>query len=233
MSIGFANIFISGVADFCSELMSETSQDSIVERRFELCAVIAALLSIPAILMQTSESHLVHGAGNVLNVFIWLFFALEVTVLLSLTADDWAWIRSHKLELIVVVGTAPVFSLIGDKGVIFGLAPLLLLSRVIRFAKITKFLKVGKLLKTNKIIEKDETFPKWVDQVVFGIVLILIIGLIGMIVDKEAHSISQGIKYWFALLDAESEINEPHFYLSILIISVPVIALFVKVKRAT
>ena len=213
--------------------MSKTSQKSIVERRFELCAVIAALLSIPAILMQTSESYLVHGAGNVLNVFIWLFFALEVTVLISLAADNWAWIRSHKLELIVVVGTAPVFSLIGDRGVIFGLAPLLLLSRVIRFAKLTKFLKVGKLLKTNKIIEKDKSFPKWVDQVVFGIVFILIIGLIGMIVDKEAHSISRGIRYWFALLDAESEINEPHFYFSILIISVPVIALFVKVKRAT
>lgn len=123
--------------------MGKTSQDSRTERRFKLGAVIAALLSVPAVLMQISENHSVHSAGNTLNIFIWLFFVLESTVLVSLAADNWVWIRSHKLELTIVLGTAPVFSFVGEKGMAYGLVPLLLLSSV-------KYFKVCQIIKNRK-----------------------------------------------------------------------------------
>lgn len=223
---------ISDVVGICSKLMGESSENSPIERRFKQCAVIAALLSVPTVLMQISENHLVHSAGNTLHIFIWLFFVLESTVLVSLAADNWVWIRSHKLELTIVLGTAPMFSFVGEKGLAYGLVPLLLLSRVLRILRFAKLLKIGKLLKTMKIVKHDESFPNWVDHVVFGFVYVLIAGLIGMIVDKEAHSITKGIKYWFAFLNGEVEINWSHVLLWVLIISLPLIVLIAKFKKS-
>lgn len=183
---------------------SEFSQDSDLEVCFHKGAVLAALLSIPAIFMQASENHFTHTAGNTLNIFIWLFFIVEVTVLMYFAPDNRAWARNHKLELLVVFGTAPVFSLIGEKGMVFGMVPLLMIARVIRFAK---FMKLGKLLKTVKIIKSDNKFPKWIDPLVFVLAFILAVGIIGMMIDNEAHSIAHGLKYWYHLFHKEAELR--------------------------
>lgn len=211
--------------------MVETSQDSRTEKRFKLGAVIAALLSIPAVLLQTSENYPTKTIGNALNVFIWLFFASEFIVLVKFATKKWVWIKSHKLELIIVLGTAPVFSLVGEKGVILGVAPLLMIFRLLRILRFAKLLKVGKLLKTMKIIKKDESFPRWIDLVIFGLAYVLIAGLIGMIVNKEAHSITQGIKHWIELLDGDLKINKSFASLGIILFLVPVISSIVKVKK--
>ena len=211
--------------------MVETSQDSRTEKRFKLGAVIAALLSIPAVLLQTSENYLTKTIGNALNVFIWLFFASEFIVLVKLATKKWVWIKSHKLELIIVLGTAPLFSLVGEKGVILGVAPLLMILRLLRILRFTKVLKVGKLLKTMKIVKKDESFPQWIDQVIFGLVYVLIAGLIGMIVNKEAHSITQGIKHWIELLDGDIKSNRSFVLLGVILFLVPIISSIVKIKK--
>jgi len=207
---------------------SEFPQDSELEERFHKGAVVAALLSIPAIFMQASGNHFTHAAGNTLNIFVWLFFIVEVTVLIRLAPDNWAWARKHKLEVSVVIGTAPVFSLIGERGTIFGMVPLLMIVRVIRFAK---FMKLGKLLKTVKIIKNDDKFPKWIDPLVFVLAFILAIGIFGMIIDSEAHSIDHGLKYWYHLFHKEARIEKSYLYLSFLVIFIPLFAIFVKRKK--
>jgi len=207
---------------------SEYSQDSELERLFQIGAVVAALLSIPAIFMQASGNHFTHAAGNTLNIFVWLFFIVEVTVLIRLAPDNWAWARKHKLEVSVVIGTAPVFSLIGERGTIFGLVPLLMIVRVIRF---TKIMKLGKLLKSVKIIKNDDKFPPWIDPLVFVLAFILAVGIIGMIIDVEAHSIGHGLKYWYHLFDKEVRIEKSYLYFSFLVILIAVFTIFTRRKR--
>ena len=47
-------------------------------------SLVAAFLSIPAIFMQSSNSHALQLWGNALSVAIWLFFVIEATVLLRI-----------------------------------------------------------------------------------------------------------------------------------------------------
>jgi voltage-gated potassium channel len=79
-----------------------------LEQRFEIPMLIAAVLVIPAIVLD--EAHV--GAflatlGKTLNWLIWCAFAAEVVTMLVVTKDRWAWMRRHPLDLVIVVLTPP------------------------------------------------------------------------------------------------------------------------------
>lgn len=70
--------------------------------------LVAALLVIPVIAVEQSD------AGDpwrtiaaVTNWAIWTAFAVELVVMLVVVRDRWGWVRSHLLEVIVVVLTPP------------------------------------------------------------------------------------------------------------------------------
>jgi voltage-gated potassium channel len=79
-----------------------------MERRLEWPLLAAALLTIPAIVLEQS------GVGEpwdttatVLNWTIWTAFVIEVALMLSVVDDRWRWLRDHPLDVAIVVLTPP------------------------------------------------------------------------------------------------------------------------------
>jgi voltage-gated potassium channel len=70
--------------------------------------LVAALLVIPVIAIEQSDlGDPWRGIASVTNWAIWIAFAVELIVMLAVVPDRWAWVRSHMLEVIVVVLTPP------------------------------------------------------------------------------------------------------------------------------
>lgn len=79
-----------------------------VERFFEIPLLVAALLVIPALVIQTSEQQTaLRDIGDILDWVIWGAFALELVVMLAVVPRRWAWVRDHPLEVAIVVLTPP------------------------------------------------------------------------------------------------------------------------------
>src|SRR4051812_9338265 len=79
-----------------------------MERRLEKPLLIAALLTIPAIILD--QSNLGDGwstVGTVLNWTAWSAFLAEVVLMLSVTPDRARWLRTHPLDVVIVVLTPP------------------------------------------------------------------------------------------------------------------------------
>lgn len=106
-----------------------------IERRLERPLLIAALLTIPAILIEGSNTGSnVQAVASVLNWVIWTAFAAEVIVMLALVPDRRAWVRAHPLELAIVVLTPP-----------FGPAALQS-ARALRLLRLLRLFMIAKLL---------------------------------------------------------------------------------------
>jgi voltage-gated potassium channel len=80
-----------------------------IEGWFEVPLLIAALLVIPALIIQTSEHQTaLRDLGQALDWLIWGAFALELVVMLAVVPDRRAWLREHPLEVAIVILTPPV-----------------------------------------------------------------------------------------------------------------------------
>ena len=80
-----------------------------VAQRFEWPMIIAALLVIPALVLQ--ESHLGEPAdtiGWLLNVLIWAAFAIELVTMLIVVPDRWHYLVRHPLDILIALLTAPL-----------------------------------------------------------------------------------------------------------------------------
>lgn len=129
-----------------------------LEHKIQALSLVAALLTIPAIFLQSSNSHTLHYWGDLISIAIWLFFVVEAMILLRITPNNWDWLRQHKLEAFIVVGASPIFTLMGEREMVFGVVPLLIIPRVLKLLKFAKIIKIGKLLKSVKIVKKVKTF---------------------------------------------------------------------------
>ncbi|HUR86949.1 MAG TPA: potassium channel family protein [Solirubrobacteraceae bacterium] len=70
--------------------------------------LIVALLVIPVIVIEESNvSPAITTVGNVLNWATWLAFLAEVVVMLAVVPKRGAWLRTHPIEVAVVVLTPP------------------------------------------------------------------------------------------------------------------------------
>jgi voltage-gated potassium channel len=107
-----------------------------VQRAFQVPMLVAALLVIPVLVIEESGANGRWGAfADVLNWMIWGAFAVEAAVMLAIVRQRRRWIRTHPLEVAIVILTPPflpasfqtlrLFRL-------FRLLPLLRLGRVAR-----------------------------------------------------------------------------------------------------
>jgi voltage-gated potassium channel len=84
------------------------SRSERIAHRFELPLLFAALLTIPAIVIEaSSDSGDAQVIASVLNWMIWLAFTTEVVVMLSVVPDRRRWARRHPLEIAIVILTPP------------------------------------------------------------------------------------------------------------------------------
>ncbi len=105
-----------------------------IAKRLEKPMLIAAALTLPSVaLTETHETGLLFAIGTVLNWGIWIAFALELVIMLSVVPNRREWIRHHPLEIVIVVLTPPV------------LPPALQAMRVFRLLRLLRLLRLATL----------------------------------------------------------------------------------------
>ncbi len=71
-----------------------------IAQRFELPILVAALLVIAVIVIEESNvSDIWKTVGAILNWAIWITFALEVVVMLSVVPSRRKWLRDNPLDV--------------------------------------------------------------------------------------------------------------------------------------
>jgi voltage-gated potassium channel len=87
-------------------VMDERSER--LQRRFEVPVTIAALLVIPVmVLRSTGPGEPWSTVGDIGDWLIWLTFVVEVATMLTVVPSRWTWVRSHWLDVAIVVLTPP------------------------------------------------------------------------------------------------------------------------------
>jgi voltage-gated potassium channel len=108
-----------------------------VERAFEVPILVAALLVIPVIAVEQSDvGEPWRAIAGVLNWAIWLAFAFELMVMLAVGRDRWKWLRTHPIEVAVVLLTPPFLP------ASLQAARVLRLLRVVRLLALAKYARV-------------------------------------------------------------------------------------------
>jgi voltage-gated potassium channel len=149
-----------------------------IQQRFEWPMIIAALLVIPALILQ--ESSLGGDAGNVigavLNWIIWIAFLAELVTMLVVVPKPGLWLRQHPLDVAIVVLTPPV--------VPAGLQSL----RVFRLLRV---LRLVRLFTMRRVLSLEGVR----DAAVIAAILVLA----GGIAFSSAEGVSAWNGVWFAL----------------------------------
>jgi voltage-gated potassium channel len=105
-----------------------------VQRFFNPPVLVAALLSLPVILIEESAvSHTVSTVASVLNWAIWLVFLAELVAMLWVVDNRWRWLLHNPLDLIIVVLTPPI------------LPPGLQSLRALRLLRLIRLLKLAQI----------------------------------------------------------------------------------------
>ena len=88
--------------------MRMDERSSRIARRFDLPIMVAALLVIPVIAVEQSNAgEPWRSIAGALNWAIWVAFAVELVVMLAVVPNRWRWLRSHPLEVVIVLLTPP------------------------------------------------------------------------------------------------------------------------------
>jgi voltage-gated potassium channel len=114
------------------ELRAQRIQD-----RFEWPVVVAALLTIPILVIQESDFGEPWGTvATVLNWVTWLTFFAEAVVMLAVVPNRGRWLRRHLLDVSVVVLTPPFAPQAWQNGRLFRLVRLLRVFRVLALRRL-------------------------------------------------------------------------------------------------
>ncbi len=107
------------------------------ERALQMPMIIAAALTLPSlILLETRETGFLYVLSVILNWGTWLAFLVELVVMLAVVPNRWRYIRSHPLEIAIVVLTPPV------------LPAGFQLLRMLRLLRLLRLLKLAELSRT-------------------------------------------------------------------------------------
>jgi voltage-gated potassium channel len=105
-------------------------------RRFERPVLVATVLVIPALIVETStESSGLRAAATMLNWLIWLVLVAELGAMLSVAPSRTQWVRSNPLLVLIVLVTAPFLPASLQAARVFRLARLVRLVLVVRLAR--------------------------------------------------------------------------------------------------
>ncbi len=107
-----------------------------MQRLFEWPIVVAALFVLPTMALEASSvGEPWRTLATVLDWTIWGAFALELVVMLVLVPQRWEWLRSHPVELAIVVLTPPFLPATMQATRVLRLLRLLRLLPAMRFAR--------------------------------------------------------------------------------------------------
>jgi voltage-gated potassium channel len=107
-----------------------------IERRFEWPLVVAALFMVPIVVIeQSAPGEPWATLAMVGNWIVWALFLAEVVVMLKVVPDRRAWLKSHPLEIVIVVLTPPFLPASLQALRFFRLLRILRLIAVVRYAR--------------------------------------------------------------------------------------------------
>jgi len=105
-------------------------------RRFEKPVLLATVLVIPALIVETSaDASELRAAATMLNWLIWLVFVAELAAMLAVAPSRREWVRSNPLLVLIVLVTAPILPASLQAARVFRLARLVRLVLVVRLAR--------------------------------------------------------------------------------------------------
>jgi voltage-gated potassium channel len=105
-----------------------------VERFFTVPVIVAALLSLPVIVIEEStSSEPIHTITLAVDWAIWSVFVAEVVAMLWVVPNRWRWLAQNPLDVVIVLLTPPVFP------------PGLQSLRVLRLLRLVRLLKLAQV----------------------------------------------------------------------------------------
>lgn len=108
-----------------------------IQDRFEWPVVVAALLTVPLVVIQESSLRAPWPeVARVLNWVTWIVFAAETVVMLAVVPDRGRWLRRHIIDVLVVIVTPPFAPAGWQSGRLFRLVRLLRLVRVVALRRL-------------------------------------------------------------------------------------------------
>jgi voltage-gated potassium channel len=158
-----------------------------MQERLEWPVVIAALLTIPILVIQ--ESHFGEPwqtVGAILNWATWSTFFIEAVVMLSVVPRRRDWLRSHIVDVAVIVLTPPFAPAVWQAGRVFRLVRLLRLVRVFSIRRLLSLegMKYAALVAAGTVVvggaifagvEKDQHLTTW-DGVWWAVTTVTTVG---------------------------------------------------------
>jgi hypothetical protein len=130
-----------------ADLATDDPRGAAWEARLRAPVLLAALAVLPLVALSLTHPHGTwHTIETAGHLVVWVTFAVEVAVMLSVVRDRRAWIRGHRFELLVVAASSPVVPLA------LAVAPALRLLVVAKLFKTLKLVKVVKLAKLGKSV---------------------------------------------------------------------------------
>ena len=163
-----------------------------VEKFFEVPVMISVLMLIPVLIIEYAEQSL-DSVALFLNWGIWIVFLLEYIILLYFAEDKLEYVKTHKIELIIVLFSFPIVpeGLQSTGFLRFARLPRLL--NALRFFRLAALL--GKFGSTVKSIFNSKGL-RFIVYATIGIVLFF--GFLFYISEPNVNSYSDGL--WWALV---------------------------------
>jgi voltage-gated potassium channel len=155
-----------------------------MERRLQWPLLAAALLTIPAIVIEQSNvGEPLDTTAAVLNWTIWTAFVIEIALMLSVVDDRWRWLRDHPLDVAIVVLTPPF------------LPAALQATRVFRLLRLVRLMKLAVL--SRRLLSTEGVR----DAAVFALITILGGGAAFAAVENghHEHPVSAWDGVWWAI----------------------------------
>jgi len=170
----------------------EKSSYQKAEHFFQVPVMVSVLMLIPVLIIEYTQQNL-NSLAIYLNWGIWLVFLLEYTVLLYFVEDKIDFIKTHKLELFIIIFSFPI--------VPEGLAS----SGFLRFARLPRLLNSLRFFRLAALLGKFGTTVKSIFNskglrfiVYTTIGLVLFFGFLFYISEPHVETYSDGL--WWALV---------------------------------
>jgi len=170
----------------------EKSSYQKAEQFFQVPVMVSVLMLIPVLVIEYTQQNL-NSLAIYLNWGIWLVFLLEYTVLLYFVEDKIDFIKTHKLELFIIIFSFPI--------VPEGLAS----SGFLRFARLPRLLNSLRFFRLAALLGRFGTTVKSIFNskglrfiVYTTIGLVLFFGFLFYISEPHVEKYSDGL--WWALV---------------------------------
>ena len=143
------------------------------ERRLDWLVTCAAVLVIPSVYLETETTGFGHAVGTALDWAIWLAFALELVFYVVFRGRRLRWLRSHPLEVAVLVLTPPF-------------APAAL--QTIRFFRVLRLIRLLRIARSARTLLSLD-----------GVKYVALLTALAVVGGGEAFAGAEGISSWDGL----------------------------------